>query len=149
MKFCALPNTRTMSRVYYDNNDMGFYTKPNVETDFTIMIRGGYTGLDVSSYGNIVYGINGLNPKSNWKKRVLQLPDYQEGLLQVILDEVVDRGIGLNYTNNWETYYDEARGLICIGEPKNIGTIRFLDNCFASLDNGILYSVWIYQFELY
>lgn len=64
---------------------------------------------------------------------------------QLFVDEIQQKGSGIQYVDNWKTYYDEENGWICIGNPQceNGVAVEFAQNTLAVIDNRELKAIWI------
>lgn len=147
MKF--LINESSMPYDYepiYNKVEQSFFTKPDAINEFSIMIKGAYTSLDVSLISSTVYCVSGFNPQQKWLKAKLSFPDAIKGALQVVLDGDVMPGTGVDYATNWETYFDQQSGIVCIGQPSftdQVVNVQFNCNTIAGVMNQTLVAIWI------
>lgn len=130
----------------YSIKEQSFSTEPDAPGDFSIMIKGGYTSLDVSLLSSTLYCISGFNPQKTWKKANLVYPEANDGSVKVIFDCIVQPGMGIDYVTDWKTFYDKNTGVICIcgsNIPCNATNIEFTNNTIASIYDGKLVAVWL------
>lgn len=149
MKFIIQQGTRYDFSPIYSIKEQAFFSKPDAPSDFSIMIKGGYTSLDVSLISSTLYCISGFNPQKMWKKANLRYPVANQGLVKVIFDFNVEKGMGIDYAIDWETFYDINTGVICICNsniPYNAINVEFANSTVASIDNGNLVGIWIKPF---
>ena len=48
---------------FYSKKEQAFLIKPDVPGDISLMIGGGYVGLEVSLISLTVYGVSGISPQ--------------------------------------------------------------------------------------
>ena len=146
MKFVVRKGKRYNFSPVYDTKEQAFFTEPDAPGDFSIMIKGGYTSLDVSLISSTIYCVSGCNPQKIWKKAKLTYPNASDGAIIVNFDFDVQIGTGVDYAVDWKTFYDKSTGIICIRGseiPFDAENIEFTDNTVASVYNGNLVAVWI------
>lgn len=146
MNFVIQKGTKYNFSPIYSMKEQAFFTQPDAPSDFSIMIKGGYTSLDVSLISSTLYCVSGLSPQNTWKKAKLMYPSASQGLVKVIFDFSVQPGMGIDYAINWETFYDTSTGVICICNsniPYDVANVEFTNNTVASIDNGNLVAVWL------
>lgn len=149
MKFVSQKGFRYHFSPVYNIKEQSFFSNPEAPSDFSIMIKGGYTSLDVSLISSTLYGISGYNPQKTWKKAKLIYPVVKQGSVKVIFDFHVEKGMGIDYGIDWKTFFDKNTGVICICNskiPYNTENIEFSNNIVASIHNGNLVAVWIKPF---
>ncbi|MBQ4601681.1 MAG: hypothetical protein IJB24_02365, partial [Clostridia bacterium] len=97
MNFIVQKGNKYAFTPVYSIKEQAFFTEPNAPGDFSIMIRGGYTSLNVSLLSSTLYSVSGFNPQKTWKKTELAYPKADYGLVSVIFDFSVQRGFGIDY----------------------------------------------------
>ena len=130
----------------YLKDEQSFFYDPWNDVDFSILIAYGYNSLDINLNSGRVLQMTGLNPSCKWISKELTAPVYQQGILVVSFDEKKQAGTGMQYANNWETYFDCKTGWVCIGDPQYSRTsdsVEFAKNTIAVIDDGQLSSIWI------
>lgn len=130
----------------YNIQEQAFFTAPEAPCDFSIMIKGGYTSLDVSLISSTIYCVSGCNPQKLWRKARLEYPNADEGLIKVDFDFPTERGMGVDYATDWVTFYDKSSGVVCIrgrDVPCNTVHVEFTNNTVAGIYNSRLVSVWL------
>ena len=118
--------------------------KPDVPGDISLMIGGGYVGLEVSLISSTVYGISGISPQKTWKKADLTYPEARQGQLKVIFGSAVQRGVGIDLATAGEIFYDANTGVVCIGDPAfphDAENVEFADRTVATVADGSLVAV--------
>lgn len=149
MKFISQKGFKYHFSPIYSIKEQSFFSKPDALTDFSIMIKGAYTSLDVSLILSTLCCISGYNPQKTWKKAKLIYPVVKQGSVKVIFDFQAEKGMGIDYAVNWETFYDIDTGIICICDsnmPYDVENIEFSKNTAASIRKGDLTAVWIRPF---
>lgn len=129
----------------YSIEENSFYYEPWNDVDFSIIIGKGYSSLDLNLDTFNVLQLTGFNPRKNWVSQALAVPKSKTGILKAHISEDQQKGSGLQYVDDWETYYDEKSGWICIGNPqcKNGLTVEFAENTLAVIVDSELKAVWI------
>lgn len=130
----------------YIKDEYSFFYAPWNNVDFSVLIGQGYNSLDVKLKTGRVLQVTGLNPNYNWIEKELVTPVFQRGILTVSFDEKCQEGAGVQYANNWRTYYNYKTGWVCIGNPNcsiESKAVEFAQNTVAVIDNGQLSSIWI------
>ncbi len=146
MEFVIEQGTKYDFLPIYSRKEQAFFTKPDAPGDFSIMIKGGYTSLDVSLISSTLYCVSGFNPQKTWEKANLAYPRVSYGLVKVIFDFSTQRGLGMDYAIDWKTFYDKSTGVICMCGSNisyNAINVEFTNNTVASIDNGKLVAVWL------
>lgn len=146
MEFIVRKGSKYGFSPVYDMKEQAFFTEPNAPGDFSVMIKGGYTSLDVSLISSTVYCVSGCNPQKTWKKAKLTYPSASDGTLAVNFDFDAQRGTGVDYAVDWQTFYDKSTGVICIRGseiPHDAENVEFTDKTVASVYDGKLAAVWI------
>ena len=146
MNFVIHKGTKYNFSPIYSTKEQAFFTEPDAPGDFSIMIKGGYTSLDVSLLSSTLYCVSGFNPQKTWEKANLAYPRASYGLVKVIFDFSVQRGMGIDYAIDWKTFYDKSTGVICMcgsNIPYNATNVEFTNNTVASIHNGKLVAVWL------
>lgn len=146
MKFLAQKGTKYNFSPFYSTKEQAFFTEPVAPSDISIMIKGGYTSLDVSLISSTVYGVSGLNPQATWRKTHLMCPRTSRGLVKVIFGFSVQQGMGVDYATDWATFYDTSAGVVCIGNPMvpcDAVNVEFTNNMIASINNEKLIAIWL------
>ena len=130
----------------YLKDELSFYYKPWRTVDFSILIDDGHNSLDVELENGRVLQVTGPNPDYNWIKKQLFVPTFQRGSLMVLFDRKYQGGTGIQYAKEWQTYFDDKTGCVCIGNTEcdsNCIGVEFAKNTVAVVDNEQLSSVWI------
>lgn len=130
----------------YSKEEQSFFTEPEAPGGFSIMIKGGYTGLDVSLISSTLYCVSGLSPQKTWEKAKLEYPSAIQGVVKVQFDFDVQQGMGIDYAIDWKTFYDKSTGVICIRNsniPCDAVNVEFTNNTVATIVNGNLVAVWL------
>lgn len=131
--------------VFYNSEEKGFDTLPDVKSDITLLVA--YVQIGFDSDDMCSNQIFGLSPAYSWKKQKLSAPtDAVKCALK--LEEDFDYGTWrLDRGNEWDYYYDSDTGWFCVGNPEiavSSTKINFIDNAIAVLDSqGELQSLWI------
>lgn len=122
-----------------------FYYDPWNDIDFSIIVGKGYNSLDINLNTVNVLQLTGFNPIKNWVPQSLVVPKSKTGFLKVYISEDQQKGSGIQYVDDWKTYYDEKSGWICIGNPQceNALAVEFAKNTLAVIVNSDLKAVWI------
>lgn len=139
-------NTAFNGQAQYLKDEYSFFYDPWNDVNFSILIEQGYNSLDIKLETGRVLQVTGINPSYNWVEKKLVTPASQRGILTVLLDEKHQEGTGIQYANDWETYFDYKTGWVCIGNPDcNIDSksVEFANNSVAVIDNEQLSSIWI------
>lgn len=139
-------NIKFKGQIQYLINEQSFYYYPCNNTSFSIMIGQGYNSLDVDIESGHVLQLTGLNPMQNWISKELGMPTYKSGILTTLFNEKYPKGTGIQYTSEWNTYFDIKTGWVCIGNPDSIQHgigIEFAANTVALFCYGQLSAVWI------
>ncbi len=145
--FSILHKKITLSgRAQYISEENSFFYSPWNNVDFSITIGNGYNSLDVDLKTGRILQLTGLNPRNRWIEKEISTPKAQPGNLLVQLDSDYTQGTGIQYANDWHTYFNMDTGWVCIGSTKysnNSQTVMFANNSIAAISNGTLCSVWI------
>lgn len=147
MKFIiTYENIALNGQAQYLKDECSFFYEPWNDVDFSILIGYGYNSLDVKSERGRVLQVTGINPNYNWIEKELFTPISQRGILTVLFDEKHQQGTGVQYANDWQTYFCRKTGWVCIGNPdcnSESESVEFAQNSVAVIDNGQLSSIWI------
>ncbi len=148
MKFYNNHNKKIYSYLpIYDVGEQSFTTDIVTCSNFTIMVRGVYTGLDVCLKTNTLVSVAGYNPQKKWIKVALKFPKAIQGQVIVDFENVeVYEGTCVDYAESWNTYYDPKNGVVCIGNPQleeKCENIMFTKNIAVSLLNEKLKAIWL------
>lgn len=129
----------------YIIDEDSFCYKPWKDVDFSIIVGKGYNSLDLKLKTANVLQLTGFNPRKNWVPQSLVVPKNKTGLLKANISSDQQKGSGIQYVDNWKTYYDEENGWICIGNPQceNGVAVEFAQNTLAVIDNRELKAIWI------
>ena len=130
----------------YLKEEYSFFCDPWNDVNFSVLIGQGYNSLDIKLQTGRVLQVTGLNPNYNWIEKELVAPIFQRGILTVLFDKKYQEGTGIQYANDWETYFNHKTGWVCIGNPdcnNESKGVEFAQNSVAVIDNGQLSSIWI------
>lgn len=132
-----------VGQAQYILSESSFFYEPWRGGGFSFMIGKAYLGLDVDVESRRVLQVSGFAPKSGFVERKLIAPSAREGRLYV--DEtVLSEGVGCNLNTQWETYFNSASGLVCIGDCEAVGdAVMFAADTSAVVKNGALLAVWV------
>ena len=139
-------NTVFNGQAQYLKDEYSFFYDPWNDVNFSVLIEQGYNSLDMKLETGRVLQMTGINPSYNWLEKRLVPPVSQRGILTVSLDEKHQEGTGIQYANDWKTYFDYKTGWVCIGNPDcNIDSksVELANNSVAVIDNEQLSSIWI------
>ena len=145
-KFDFLDNKNKIeNKTIYVEEDYAFNTIPRPVSDIYLYV--GYVGIGVNTDSNIVNGIDGYNHKGGWKKAILAVPD-EIRVGSLVLSNELESGSSyrIDKDNRWETYYDENKDVVCIGDSENLFnsiTVKISINVMLTLRNNELVSIWI------
>ena len=122
MNFNIISKNKTLiGQPTYCIKENSFSYEPWENTDFSIMIGKAYNSLDVSLNTQEILHLSGCNPKENWIEQKLEIPQSNQGVLNVVFENAQVSGTGEYYIENWLTYYDKQTGWICIGDTESFG----------------------------
>ena len=110
-------NTAFNGQAQYLKDEYSFFYDPWNDVNFSVLIEQGYNSLDIKLETGRVLQVTGINPSYNWVEKKLVPPVSQRGTLTVLLDEKHQEGTGIQYANDWKTYFDYKTGWVCIGNP--------------------------------
>ncbi len=130
----------------YLKDEHSFFYDPWNDVNFSVLIAQGYNSLDMKLETGRVLQVTGINPDYNWVEKELVTPAFQRGTLTVLFDEKHQKGSGVQYVNDWQTYFDRRTGWVCIGDPhcsSEKRCVEFAENSVAVIDDGQLSSIWI------
>lgn len=130
----------------YIKEEFSFFYAPWNDVNFSILIGNGYNSLDVNLGNSHVMQVTGLNPDYNWIKKDIAVPSARRGLLKVLFDNKHDSGTGIQYAADWQTYFNEKTGWVCIGNPdckSSWESVEYADNTIAVMERGQIKSIWI------
>ncbi len=130
----------------YSKEDQSFSTIPEIPSEYSIMVKGNYTSLDVSLNTSTLCCVSGFNPQSTWIKAKLVYPKFVKCAVQVGFDNEPQLGTGMDYALDWKTYYDSKQGVVCIGKcllPIDSVNVEFNSNTGVSIVNGKIIAIWI------
>ena len=130
----------------YLKDESSFFYDPWNDVNFSILIEQGYNSLDINLETGRVLQVTGINPNYNWIEKELVTPVFKRGILTVSFDEKRQEGTGIQYTNDWQTYFNYKTGWVCIGNPdcnSESKSVEFAQNSVAVIDDGQLSSIWI------
>ena len=139
-------NIEFNGQAQYLKDEYSFFYDPWNDVNFSILIEQGYNSLDVKLETDRVFQVTGINPNYNWIEKELVAPVFQRGILTVSFDEKHQEGTGIQYANDWQTYFNRKTGWVCIGNPDcsiESKSVEFAKNSVAVIENGKLYSIWI------
>ena len=130
----------------YLKDESSFFYDPWNAVNFSILIEQGYNSLDINLETGRVLQVTGINPNYNWIEKELVTPVFKRGILTVSFDEKRQEGTGIQYANDWQTYFNYKTGWVCIGNPdcnSESKSVEFAQNSVAVIDDGQLSSIWI------
>jgi hypothetical protein len=130
----------------YIKKDQSFSSIPEIPSEFSIMIKGNYTSLDISLNTSTLCCVSGFNPQNTWIEAHLSCPEFVKCAVQVEFDFEPQLGMGMDYAVDWKTYYDRKQGVICIGTyllPCNSVNVEFNRNTGVSIVDGKIIALWI------
>lgn len=140
-------NNFLKAKVFYNEQELSFITKPNYITDFTIMTGAAYLGLDINLSNKLVMSISGCCPKYNWIKTNLKMQEnIEKGDVMIETDIDLIAGTGIELFEKLPIYYCEENNWVCIGNKHNNNdytNIRFMENAIISLKNNEFKALWI------
>lgn len=131
---------------FFNLSEQSFFTKPDAINEFSVLIKGAYTSLDVSLISSSIYCISGFNPQHKWRNAKLNFPKAIKGRLEINLNGDEIPGTGVEYVTNWDTFYDQQSGVVCIGQPLFIEeavNVEFNMNTIATVVEQVLIAIWI------
>ena len=142
VEFCHI-NYNVYAQYIIEENS--FFYDPWNDVDFSIIVGKGYNSLDLNLDSDNVLQLTGYNPRKKWISQALVIPKNKTGLLKVHISKKQQKGSGLQYVDDWKTFYDEKSGWICIGNPQceNDPAVEFAKNTLAVIVNSELKAVWI------
>ncbi|MBC8536832.1 hypothetical protein [Feifania hominis] len=146
-KLNAAVKNQIKNRVFYNKDEKGMDTSPEVHSDITLQIAYIQIGFQTTDMcANQVYG---LSPSTSWIRKKLEAPvDVKECALK--LEEDYDYGTWQldDSASPWKSYYDSDTGWFCVGDSRPYGgwlNIKFLDNAIACLNREHeLQALWIH-----
>ena len=142
----AYENIVFKGQAQYLKDEYSFFYNPWSNVNFSILIEKGYNSLDIELETGRVLQVTGVNPNYNWIEKELVNPVFQRGILTVSFDEKHSEGTGIQYANDWQTYFNYKTGWVCIGNPDcntESKCVEFAKDSVAVIDNGQLSSIWI------
>lgn len=132
-------------KLLYRNNENSFDIEPTINTDINILI--GYLNIGIDSETFFVQQIWGYHPFGNWIKRKLEIPNSKKGIIKLITKIEPGTTKRLEGTFEWNTYFDEMTGWVCIGDKtfdNYDNAIEIITNCIIILNkNGIIKALWL------
>ena len=131
-------------KVYYDESCESFYTMPFVESDFSVLVKGDYTCLDIQGETLKVVGVNGFCGKSTWRKKEISLPEYKDG--EVYVDNLnCEAGCGEEYSFTFKSYFSE--GIYCLCQQYYVESkcihVRCMENVIMAISDKELQAIWV------
>ncbi|WP_334075548.1 MULTISPECIES: hypothetical protein [Paenibacillus] len=145
MKFKSTEDVKMIvGELIYTKDDYSFDFEPNVSADFAILI--GYINITFDSTSKTAKQIWGCNPYLGWANRILTPPKAKQ--LGLMIQEEIESGdvLRLVEAGEWETYFDEKSGWVCIGDVSTLDTddaIEFARGIVVVLQNGFIKSLWL------
>lgn len=133
----SIPNYELL----YIKNEYSLYMNSNNRyIDFEISIN----KIDLTVVDKKIVQLSGFFPRSNWKLKNLKTPLSKTGELLVLDNLEPGHNYQVNKGKEWDVYYDETSGWICIGDPEqnSIG-VEFIRNCVAVIENNKIKSLWL------
>jgi len=129
----------------YIQDEHSLLYKPH-NTNIGVTIQWGtYTGLDTICETSEIVHISGFSPKGAWIKKTLDFPASKKGCLFVHFDMPPAKGTAIEYGEYWETYYDDEKQLICIGDShieNGDDCVEFANNIIAVLRDGDVIAIF-------
>jgi len=119
-------------KIVYRNSENSFDIEPIINTDISVLIGNLNIGIDSENF--LIQQIWGYHPYSNWIKTELELPISKKGILKLITKVEPGTTKRLESTLEWNTYFDEKTGWVCIGNK----VLIINDNSIEILRNGII-----------
>ena len=105
--------------------------------------------LEVDVFSGLILYAWGYHPYFNWKSQTLSIPFPHKVCCIKINDEELKTGVSIKISEveEWETFFDEENGWVCITSlktPEPRGKyIKFAANTIAEIDQGKLLSLWL------
>jgi len=134
-----------IGELLYIRDEHSFLYKPyNTNAGVSILI-GGYTELDTILETSEVTHVSGFCHKNTWIIKSINVPNSKKGCLIAHFDKPPMKGTGIEYDRSLETYYDEEKQYICIGDyciEDTDDCVEFANNIIAVLRNGDLVAIW-------
>ena len=148
--FFSFSNSNYVGKLLYIKEEKSLCFDPFCKsTNVSIMISGAYSSLDTILKNGEIIGevihVSGCNPQHIWVNRTLHVPEVKKGRLFVQFDKPIMGGTGIDYANDWQTYYDKNNNWICIGDyntTEDCELIEFASNIIAALKNEKLIAIW-------
>jgi len=129
----------------YIQKDHSLYYEPFCTCAGISILCSGYTSFDTIHETGAVIHISGLNSKTSWVKKTLNVPIAKRGSVFAHFDKELSNGMGIDYDRYWLTYYDEEKQYICIGDDctdERDDCVEFANNVIAVIRKGDLIAVW-------
>jgi len=130
--------------LYVQNDHSLIYTPVNNNIGVGILF-GSTTELGTICETCEVVTLSGYAPKTSWLRKKINLPKAKKGCLLAHFDDPPLKGTCIDYASYWDTYYDEEKQVICIGDYQIHGDddcVEFANNTIATLRNGDLIAIW-------
>ena len=135
-----------MGKLTYNKESKEFDTRPNINSDITILVA--YINIGFDSDTMVATQIWGIHHDFNWIETEVNSPKIVEGSLQLDIDVEAGTSKRIEEANSWKTYYDSKSGWIKFGMEENesrgfcvevsSGTILEVDK------NGNLVALWLH-----
>lgn len=144
LKACNICKT-DQAKVFYNIEDRSFDTYPILNTDIGLVVA--YINICFDSETMNARQVWGFSPKASWKERTLAIPAYREAGLR-LSTELEPGDIRLDWDRPWNTYYDNEKSWLCLGDPETDirdEALCFLKNAVAVLNGEKeLKSLWLH-----
>jgi len=129
----------------YMHDEYSLIYEPNFTNAGLGISCGTCTELNVIYETCDIVHISGLSPKNSWIIKTMNIPKAKRGRLWVHIENLPMEGMCLEYGKLWDTYYDEEKQYICIGDyctDDYDDCVEFANNLIAVLREGNLIAVW-------
>jgi len=143
MFFC-FQETRMLDCVHKFKRNHGL-THNNIHNcDFSLMINGGYLGIDVNSSNGRVFGISGYVNLKKLQRGYICIPEKKrEGALYVRNCNMIP-GTVKDYWITEKTKYDMNSDCICLGDDTQIATtIEISEGVLMNIYEGKIVAIFI------
>ncbi len=139
-------NIRLNGQLFYLEDEHSFDYKPYTNADIVILV--GFLNLGFDSETMRAKSVFGYSNSRGWKKINLDVPTYSSG--ELILNHYKSSVSGVSKrirgSEKWETFYDEKKGWICIGNCEiisDVDSVEFLKDSVVVCKSGEIVSLWL------